>query len=306
MKTRPVALMALLVAAAYSPATASLSQQAANITTPVQNLVATLTDFGTNDFYAGALEGSIYSANPLVRISTITHQIKPFDIAEGSYILAKAAKRYPSGTVFVCEVDPGSDENLSFIVLKSNDGKLFVGPDNGLFTGVMDDLGLSHAYLITNKSLMSAEQESATFRGFYISGPVAARLAGGVRPELVGPTVNDPVRISVKQPGINESGLTGTIIHIDSYGNLLTNIPGKMAGEAGIVNGSPLNIRLANQSYNAAFAITYSDVPRGEWLVMNSSEGLLQASINMDSAAAAADVPAGETILISPVAATSL
>ena len=141
MKTRSVALMALLVAAAYSPATASLSQQAANITTPVQNLVATLTDFGTNDFYAGALEGSIYSANPLVRISTITHQIKPFDIAEGSYILAKAAKRYPSGTVFVCEVDPGSDENLSFIVLKSNDNKLFVGPDNGLFTGVMDDLG---------------------------------------------------------------------------------------------------------------------------------------------------------------------
>lgn len=206
--------MALLTTAMCLTATASLPTQPANVnvTPPVQNLVATLTDFGTEDFYAGALEGSIYSANPSVRISTITHQIKPFAVAEGSYILAKAARRYPPGTVFVGEVDPGSAKGQRFIVLETLDGKLFVGPDNGLFTGVMDDLGLAHAYQITNKSLMNLEQESTTFRSFYISGPVAARLAGGVRPESVGPEIEDPVRLSTAQPSVNESMIMGAII----------------------------------------------------------------------------------------------
>jgi S-adenosyl-L-methionine hydrolase (adenosine-forming) len=295
-KTQLVAFMALLMTAVCLPATASLPIQSANVTPHVQNLVATLTDFGTEDFYAGALEGSIYSANPSVRVSTITHQIKPFAVAEGSYILAKAARRYPPGTVFVGEVDPGSDKDRRFIVLETLDGKLFVGPDNGLFTGVMDDLGLAHAYQITNRSLINPEQESATFRSFYISGPVAARLAAGVRPESVGPEIEDPVRLPTARPTINESMITGTIIHVDGYGNLLTNIPGNSAGEAGIEAGSPLKIRLGNHSFNATFAITYSDVARGEWLAMNSSEGLLQASTNLGNAAATADASAGEPI----------
>ena len=291
-----IAFIALLIAAVYFPAMATLATQPANAALPIQNLVATLTDLGTDDFYAGALEGSIYSANPSVRISTITHQIKPFAVAEGSYILAKAARRYPPGTVFVGEVDPGSDEDRRFIVLETSDGKLFVGPDNGLFTGVMDDLGLAHAYLITNKSLMNLEQESATFRSFYISGPVAARLAAGVRPESVGPEIEDPVRLPTARPSVNESMITGTIIHVDGYGNLLTNIPGNMAGAAGLKAGSPLKIKLGNNSFNATFAVTYSDVAGGEWLAMNSSEGLLQASRNLENAAATADASAGEPI----------
>lgn len=299
MRTQLVAFIALLMAAVCLPASASLPIPPANVTPPAQNLVAIITDFGTEDFYAGALEGSIYCANPSVRISTITHQIKPFAVADGSYVLAKAARRYPPGTVFVGEVDPGSDERRRFIVLETTDGKLFVGPDNGLFTGVMDDLGLAHAYLITNQSLMNLEQESATFRGFYISGPVAARLAAGVRPESVGPEIEDPVRLSKARPSINESMIAGTIIHVDGYGNLLTNIPSFLAGEAGIKAGSPLKIRVGNHSYNAAFAATYSDVARGEWLAMNSSEGLLQASRNLENAAATADAFAGESISFS-------
>jgi hypothetical protein len=102
-------------------------------------IVAVLTDFGTEDYYVGALEGSIYSADPTVRISTISHQVKPFDITEGSYILAKAIRWYPTGTVFVGDVDPGSTRDRRFIVMTTLDTKLFVGPDNGLFTEVIHD-----------------------------------------------------------------------------------------------------------------------------------------------------------------------
>jgi S-adenosyl-L-methionine hydrolase (adenosine-forming) len=300
MRTKIVAFMALLAAVVSFFSYGLLAAgQLANATTPVENLVATLTDFGTDDFYAGALEGSIYSANPSVRISTITHQVKPFDVAEGSYILAKAAKRYPPGTVFVAEVDPGSDKNRRFIVLETTDGKLFVGPDNGLFTGVMDDLGLAHTYQITNESLMNQRHESATFRSFYISGPVAAHLAGGIPPTSVGPEIKDPVRLPMARPKINGSKITGTIIHIDGYGNLLSNIPGNLASEAGMDAGSPLKITLGNRSYSATFAITYSDVARGEWLAINNSEGLLQAARNMENAASTASASAGEPVSFS-------
>lgn len=299
MRIQLAAFAALLVAAACLPATASLPAYPANATTPIQNLVAVLTDFGTDDYYAGALEGSIYGANPSVRISTITHQVRPFSIADGSYILAKAAWRYPSGTVFMAEVDPGSDESRRFIVLETTDGKIFVGPDNGIFTGVMDELGLARVFQITNTTLMNQGQKSATFRAFSISGPVAARLAGGTPIDSVGPMITDPIRLSIARPKRNGSQISGTIVHIDSYGNLLTNIPGKLAGEAGIHTGDPLGISLANKDYNATYAITYSDVDNGEWLAMNDPEGLIEVARNMENAAATANVSSGETISLS-------
>jgi len=292
-----VALMALPAISISFPGMAS--EPATDASRPLLELVAVLSDFGSADYYAGALEGSIYSANPSVRISTISHEVKPFDIAEGSYILAKAAKRYPAGTVFVGEVDPGSEKDRRFIVLETPDGKLFVGPDNGLFTEVMDDLGLAHAYQITNRSLMSQGNESATFRGFYVFGPVAARLAGGVPPQEVGPEIRDPVRLAVARPGINRSWITGTIVHVDRYGNLMTNIPERLADEAGIAHGSGLTVAVGNQSFDAVFATTYGDVANGQWLALISPDGQLEAARNMADAAKTAGASAGEKIALS-------
>lgn len=263
-------------------------------------IVAVLTDFGTEDYYAGALEGSIYSAEPSVRISTISHQVKSFDIAEGSYVLAKAAAMYPPGTVFVGDVDPGTPGNRRFIVLETLDGKLFVGPDNGLFTGVIRDLGLAHAYQITNKSLMSHENESATFQGLSVYGPVAAHLAVGVLPEEVGPEINDLIQLRVALPKANGSEIFGSIVHVDHYGNLITNIPGKIAKGAGFVPGQPLRIMMGNRSINATFAKTYGDVATGQWLALNSSSGAVEIARNMENAAKTAGVSAGENVTLTP------
>ena len=263
-------------------------------------IVAILTDFGTEDYYVGALEGSIYSADPAVRISTISHQVKPFDITEGSYILAKAAMWYPPGTVFVGDVDPGSARDRRFIVLTTLDSKLFVGPDNGLFTEVIHDLGLAHAYQITNQSLIYRENKSATFQGFSVYGPVAAHLAGGVRPEEVGPEIRDLVQLPVTQPGVNGSEITGTVVHVDHYGNLITNIPRKLATGAGFVPGQHLRINLGNQSVNATFATTYGDVATGQWLALISSDGAVEVARNLENAAETIGASAGEKVTLSP------
>ena len=100
-------------------------------------LVAVLTDFGTEDFYVGAMVGAMVTVNPRLRITTITHQIKPFNVAEGSYVLAQAAPEFPPGTVFLAIVDPGVGTQRRSIIMESLDQKLFVAPDNGLLTGVM-------------------------------------------------------------------------------------------------------------------------------------------------------------------------
>lgn len=263
-------------------------------------IVALLTDFGNEDYYVGALEGAIYSVDPSVRISTISHQVKPFDLAEGSYILAKAARWYPPGTVFVGEIDPGSIGDKRSIVLETQDSKLFVGPDNGLFTEVIHDLGLVHAYQITNQSLMNRENESAIFQGLSVYGPVAAHLAGGVRPEEAGPEIGDLVQLPVTKPRVNGSEITGSIVHVDHYGNLITNIPGKMANNAGFVPGLSLRIKLGNQSVNATFATAYGDVATGQWLALISSDGAVEVARNLENAAKTVGASADENVTLSP------
>ncbi len=262
------------------------------------NLVAVLTDFGTTDYYAGALEGSVYAVNPSVRISMITQEVQPFNVAEGSYILAKSARWYPPGTVFIAEVNPGSGSVHRHIVLETEDGKLFVGPDNGLFTGVMDDLGLAHAYEITNRSLMQ-ENLSETFQSLYIYGPVAASLAGGLRPSEVGPEVKDPKRLPTMLAAIDGSEISGSVVHVDRYGNLITNIPSNLIERAGMALSERLNMTIGNRSVSATFVRTYGDVSTGDWLALIDSTGDLEIAINMENAAKTIGARAGDGVRVS-------
>ncbi|HWQ19892.1 MAG TPA: SAM-dependent chlorinase/fluorinase [Methanotrichaceae archaeon] len=258
--------------------------------------MAVLTDFGISDFYVGALEGSVYTANPLVRISTITNEVKAFDIAEGSYLLSRAALTYPSGTVFIAEVDPGSSKDMRFIVLETPNGKIFVGPDNGILTGVIAEMGLAHAYQITNQTLMG-NGSSFTFKGAYIYGPVAGHLSSGeVEPGDVGPEITDLKLLPMAKARLNRSEISGAIIHVDRYGNLITNIPSDLVGEAGISKGQGLNMTVGNYTIATKFVSTYSEVPLGDWLILINSNGVLEIARNMENAAKAIEASAGDAV----------
>lgn len=263
----------------------------------VEDLVALLTDYGTTGFYAGALEGSIYSANPEARISTITHQVSAFNVAEGSYILAQAAREFPPGTVFAAEVDPGVGTDGRAIVLETADGKLFVGPDNGLFSGVMDDLGISSVREITDPNL-TAKGKTAVFRGVGIYGPVAGRLSAGMDPTSVGPEISDPVRIEARRGRIEDGAIVGAVALVNSFGNLVTDIPGGLADEAGLAPKEGVEIALDGKVVEATYRRTYAEVPAGEWVLLTGPSGRLEIAINMASAAEAVEAPPGTTVRI--------
>jgi S-adenosylmethionine hydrolase len=261
-------------------------------------LVAVITDFGTTDFYVGAMQGAMYSANPQVRIATITHEVTPFSIAEGSYILAHAAREFPSGTVFLAVVDPGVGTERRPIVVETKDHKLFVAPDNGLLTGVMDAFGVAHAYEITNQSLMRPGKISATFHGRDVYGPVAAHLAGGTRPSEAGPEIAGLVRLPIIKAKRAQKALIGSVIHIDRYGNFITNITGKLAKEAGLEPGAKIYITINDQRLLATFTVTYDDVPRGDWLALINAEEVVEIARNMENAAQTIGAASGAKVRI--------
>ena len=252
-----------------------------------EGLVVLLTDYGTSGFRVGALEGSIYSENPQVRISTITHQVSAFNVAEGSYLLAKAARYYPPGTVFVAEVNPGVGTDERSIVVETEDGKLFVGPDNGLFTDVMEDLGVARVWEVRGLNLTRSGGDPVTFNGVEVYGPVGAILAAGADPAGVGPEVSDPVRLERQRAGVEGDEVVGAVAYIDPWGNLVTNIPEELLGGTDIGPGDRVEISVNGSRIDALFGTTYADVPVGEWVVLVGILGRLEIAVNMGSAAGA-------------------
>ncbi|MBM3234734.1 SAM-dependent chlorinase/fluorinase [Candidatus Poribacteria bacterium] len=237
-------------------------------------LIVLLTDYGEKDFYVGALKGSIYSTYEKARIDSITHQITKFAIAEGAYTLARAAAEFPGGTVFVAVVDPGVGSERKPIALKTKDGKYFVGPDNGLFTLVLEEFGLAELREITNSALMRKTQLSSTFHGRDIFGPVAAHLAAGTPLEEVGPLMKNCIKLKIQQARVVNGQIIGEISSIDVYGNAITNISQQLFDEAGFRRGDILNLQFANGSViECQYSKTYSDVSVGQYVCLFGTGG---------------------------------
>jgi len=303
MKKHIILIMTVLAISAALSAIAAAVADSDPAEGSVENLVVLISDFGTSDFYVGAFEGSVYSANPNVRISTITHEVATFNVAEGSYLLGMAAMEYPPGTVFAADIDPGAGADERSIVLLTNDGKLFIGPDNGLFTDVMNELGVASVREITNKSLTGRESTSATFKGIGIYGPVAGHLAAGVDPALVGPEISDPVKIDLAEANIEDGALVGTVAHVDHWGNLVTNIPQELVDESTLLPGDSIEIAFGDETVKVegTFGTTYDDVPEGEWVAFVSSLGRLEIAINMSSAFDALGIEAGTVVRVGSI-----
>src|SRR5262245_8426643 len=155
-------------------------------------IIALFTDFGTRDAYMAQLKGAILSLQPTVQLIDLTHEVDAFDIRAAAYLLDASARYFPPGTIFVAVVDPGVGTARRPLLLTTQADKYYVGPDNGLFTRVVQREGLKAAYVLT-QSAYFRRQVSATFHGRDIFGPVAAHLARGVEPAQFGPCIEDLV-----------------------------------------------------------------------------------------------------------------
>lgn len=186
-------------------------------------VITLLTDFGTADYFVAAMKAAILSVNPHARIIDITHEVSPQDVQGAAFTLLAAYPTFTTGTIHVAVVDPGVGSSRHPIVVSAAD-QFFVGPDNGIFSYVCERESGSQAFQITNSEFFR-QPVSNTFHGRDIFAPVASALSLGVQLEQLGPSHKEMVRLESLEPKPRkDGGLKARIIHIDRFGNCITNI----------------------------------------------------------------------------------
>ncbi len=185
-------------------------------------IITLTTDFGIKDHYAGAMKGALLSVTPSAVLVDISHSITSGDILDGAFVMAEAFSYFPSGTVHVGVVDPGVGGPRRAVIVET-ERFVFVGPDNGLLSLAAESDGIKRVIEIKNERFLRGEV-SRTFHGRDIFGPAAGHLSLGVSPGEFGPETRDLEMIRVRSPECEEGAILGEVIHIDTYGNIITNI----------------------------------------------------------------------------------
>ena len=276
----------ILAAGAWLTACAKPESPATNLQASSQSLasrpvIVFMTDFGTANDAAAICRAVMIGIAPDARIMDITHQVTPFSIEEGARFLAGVTPYYPAGTVFVGVVDPGVGTNRKAVVVKSKKGQYFVVPDNGLASPVLDRDGLESAREITNTSWMIGDAISSTFHGRDIFSPVGAHLAAGWDYTLVGPEVQQLVRLTTKTSTVTDKGIEGDIIGLDDpFGSLITDIPNDEFKKLGYVLGDRVTVQLNKKPFTAPYTKTFMDVAVGDPLLYVDSRGRMALALN--------------------------
>jgi S-adenosylmethionine hydrolase len=241
-------------------------------------LITLTTDFGETDGYAAAMKGIILGINPEADIVDITHNISPHDIRQAAFILSTAFPFFPEGTIHLVVVDPGVGTGRKPIILCSG-SSYFVAPDNGVLSYVVDDIhgkAAIRSFVISNP-LYRRPALSRTFHGRDIFAPAAAYLSLGISPDKFGEPLSSLNTFPVPLPERKEDGsLTGEVIYVDSFGNLVTNIK-----ETDISEGE-ITVEVAGRRI-AGLSRSYQE-SKGFLAIINSS-GRLEIALQEGSAA---------------------
>ena len=261
-------------------------------------IVTLLTDFGTADYFVGAMKGAVLSVNPSAQVVDLTHEIPAHDVEAGAYALLASYETFPAGTVHVAVVDPGVGSERRPILAEGG-GHYFVGPDNGLFGHVFERLELLRVFHLTNSDFFRPTV-SSTFHGRDLFAPVAGHVSRGVMPEDLGVQVEDYVRLARAMPrSLPDGTLEGSVLHVDRFGNCVTNfLPGDVTDEdfrrgAILLVGDEEVRRL--KSYYAE-----DDEAPGEPFAIQGSAGFLEVSVFRGSAADRLKVRRGDAVKLIP------
>jgi S-adenosyl-L-methionine hydrolase (adenosine-forming) len=257
-------------------------------------IITLLTDFGTDDYFVGAMKGVILTRSPAAVIVDITHAIPPQDVRAGAFTLSAVYDNFPAGSIHLAVVDPGVGSNRRPVLVEAA-GHLFVGPDNGLFSMVLDRVQGAKVRHMTNTAYF-LPNPSLSFHGRDIFAPVAAALARGVSPEELGPVIQDPVRFRLMECESLIDGTTvGRIIHIDHFGNCVTNFAWEQLQP--MLRARPFCLRVKEYEIHELLR-TYSEAAllSGEPFVIIGSAGFLEISVRCSSAARELKIAVGDPI----------
>ncbi len=238
-------------------------------------LIVLLTDFGLKDHYVGVMKGVIKGICPQACLIDLTHEIPPQDVREGAYVLGVSYPYFPEDTVFIAVVDPGVGTERKGLVLKAG-RYYFVGPDNGLFTWVVKKEKNFEARELKNPNYFRHEV-SPTFQGRDIFAPAAAHLACGTPFEDFGPQLKKITLLPWPEIKKGASTLIGEVIHVDRFGNLVTNISTQH------LKGKKIK-RVLFKDLELPFLKTYGEAPKGAPICLIGSDGFLEIAIVQGSA----------------------
>jgi hypothetical protein len=255
-------------------------------------IITLTTDFGTRDGYVGAMKGAILSVNPHATVVDISHDIAPQDVVEAAWVLASAYRFFPPETVHVVVVDPGVGSDRLAVAARAG-GWHFVGPDNGVLTWATVSAGETRAVELRERRWFRPEV-SATFHGRDVFGPVAAHLAAGVPLDAFGPGREALTPLPLPSPTVQTDVAIGEVIHVDRFGNLITNITKAVftewaRGDVTIAVGDEARVGLGR---------TYADVAPGEALALFGSTGHLEIAVRDGDAAARFGVGRGSAVVV--------
>ncbi len=249
--------------------------------------VAFLSDFGTRDFYVGAVRGAVLAACPDATVVDITHDVAPRDIEEGTWSLAAAYRAFPPRTVFLAVVDPGIGARRRGIAIEAG-GYRFVGPDNGLFSQILARNPDAQVREITNAGLFRYEV-SPTFHGRDVFAPVAGQLAGGADLDQVGPPAGELEMLELRPPRRTSDGVWEVpIVHVDKFGNLISSMSEDdlQVILAGMEDGDLTGVVAVLNDTVMPLVRAYGQLSEGEPCALVGGSGHVEVAINRGNAAA--------------------
>jgi S-adenosyl-L-methionine hydrolase (adenosine-forming) len=256
-------------------------------------LITLTTDFGTRDGYAGAMKGVIRSTAPEAWVEDITHDIAPGDIRAGAWALRSAIPFFPRGTVHVVVVDPGVGTSRTAMIALA-DGQYLIGPDNGVFSWVLAEAAQVRAWSLHDRS-WRVKDPSNTFHGRDLFAHAAALIAQEGDPELVLGGDMVPMVCGWARSIQVEHGGTGEIVHVDHFGNLVTNLrlPSLLPGQMWKIQVPGCGLCLHGLKR------TYGEAEPEQALALTGSHGFLEIAVRQGSAARQLGLHPGEKVTLS-------
>jgi S-adenosyl-L-methionine hydrolase (adenosine-forming) len=263
-------------------------------TTAGRPLITLTTDYGTSDHLVGVMKGVILSINPEVNIVDITHDVIAHDVLDGALTIGKAYRYFPSKTIHVVVVDPGVGTERRPILVAS-DQHYFVAPDNGVMSSVYDQTEALYAWHITSEHYFR-HPVSNTFHGRDIFAPVAAWLSKNWQTASFGEAITDFVRFAIPKPKANGKAIKGSVLKVDRFGNLMTNVRPEDAPALVAENGAFV-IKVGNAEVKKMVQ-TFAQGEGKEAFGLIGSSGYLEICVNKGNAAKALGAGRGAEVTV--------
>lgn len=266
-------------------------------------IITLTTDFGLSDEYVGVMKGVIYAKAPEVNLVDLSHAIPSYDVRKAAYLIASAYRHFPPGTIHIVVVDPGVGGDREIILLQTKN-HLFLAPDNGVLSLIIKEHKELKAFRVTNRDFF-LDSPSPTFHGRDIFAPVAAHLARGAEPMGLGPEIQ-PEQLNallLPEPAIDHDKrqITGTVIGIDHFGNLLTNIPQISVREiSSCPDRDSFSLSLPGDII-LPIKKSYQEAAPGEVLILFNSRNYLEIAVNLGNAAIMLNLRPDDQILLKKI-----